>query len=360
MASGGVSGYAAIHSRVRVMYSGLLTPQDGARLRDSADFASLVGLVKNTVYGPYLTGLEDRDLTPKRVSSQIKNRLAAVYLAIIHSSPVYTRALVIQLFRHFEIDNLKALLRGLATGSTWEEVRDVLFPLGSWTVLPAQALIEAGSIEAAIERLSQTPYYQTLSHAMRRYSAEQSLFPLEVALDLNYWHKLWAGVNQLPGGDRAQARRIIGPLVDLTNLMWAIRYRVYYHLSEEEIVNYTLPFGYHIHDEDIRTIAAGGDMLRILERIYPGLPDVEALLEQPERGLPKLELQLQRRLRAQLQSVFSGYPFHIGLPLAFGIINELELQDLTVLMEAKHARMSAEEFAPYLLMDTNLGLDVSH
>jgi len=349
----GVSGYAAIHSRIRVMYSALLTPEDGASLRDAADLQGLVALLKDTPYGPYLTGVEDKDITPKWAIHQIKHRLADVYLTIIHSVPAHTRSLAIQLFRHFEIDNLKAILRGIVTNSTWDQVRDILFPLGSLSVLPAQQMLESGNVEAAIAQLSSTPYYDTLTHALKRYSEEQSLFPLEVALDLNYWHKLWAKANQLPGRDRAEAMRIIGPLVDMTNLMWAIRYRVYYHLSEEEIINYTLPFGYRVRDEDIRSIAAGGDLVRALDRLYPGLGDIETLLQEPERGLPKLELQLQRRIRQQFKAVFTSYPFQIGLPLAFAVLNELELQDLTVLIEAKSAQMPVDKFTPYLLMSTD-------
>jgi V/A-type H+-transporting ATPase subunit C len=348
----GVSGYAAIHSRIRVMYSSLLTPEQGASLRDASDLQGLVSLLKDTPYAQYLTGLEDKDLTPKWVIQQIKHRLAAVYLTIIHSVPAHTRSLVIQLYRHFEIDNLKAILRGIVTNSSWDQVQDILFPLGSLSVLPAQQMLEAGNVEAAIAQLSATPYYDTLNHALKRYSEEQSLFPLEVALDLSYWNKLWAKANQLPGRDRADAMRVIGPLVDLTNLMWAIRYRVYYRLSEEEIINYTLPFGQRVRDEDIRTIAAGGEFVRILDRLYPGLSDIESLVEEPEQGLPKLELQLQRRMRQQFHAFFTSYPFQIGLPLAFTMLNELEVQDLTVLIEAKAAQMPAGRFTPYLLMST--------
>jgi V/A-type H+-transporting ATPase subunit C len=335
------------------MYSTLLTPEQGASLRDTPDLQGLVVLLKNTPYGPYLEGVEDKDITPKWAIHQIKHRLADVYLTIIHSVPAHTRSLVIQLFRHYEIDNLKAILRGIVTNSSWEQVQEILFPLGSFSLLPAQQMLESGNVEAAIAQLSSTPYYDTLNHALKRYSEEHSLFPLEVALDLSYWNKLWAKANQLPGRDRADAMRVIGPLVDMTNLMWAIRYRVYYRLSEEEIINYTLPFGHRVRDEDIRAIAAGGEFVRILDRLYPGLSNIETLLEEPEQGLPKLELQLQRRMRRQLHEVFTSYPFQIGLPLAFAVLNELEVQDLTVLIGAKAAQMPAERFTPYLLMSTD-------
>jgi len=353
-AGGGASGYAAIHSRVRVMYSSLFSAQFETVLCDATDLTALVGLLKDTPYAPYLADLEENNLTPRRVVHQNRHRLSDIYMTIIHAAPAHTRSLLIELFRHFEIDNLKAVLRGILTGSPWEQVQGVLFPLGVLGVLPAEKMLEAGTIEAAVALLSNTPYYDTLTHAMKRYSEEQSLFPLEVALDLNYWRNLWVNTNRLPSQDRTQSLRVIGPLVDMTNVMWALRYRVYHRFSEEEVINYTLPFGYRVRDEDIRAIAAGADIVRVVERLYPGLNEVENLLEEPERGLPKLELQLQRRLIGQLKSIFTGFPFHIGLPLAFLLLNELELQDLTVLIEAKATYMATEEYTPYLLLNTSL------
>jgi vacuolar-type H+-ATPase subunit C/Vma6 len=184
---------------------------------------------------------------------------------------------------------------------------------------------------------------------MRRYSAEQNLFPIEVALDLAYWRRLWAEAKKLTGQDREQATKIIGALLDMNNLMWAIRYRVYHRLSEEEIVNYTLPFGYRVQDSDIRAIAAGSDIAATINRIYPGIPDVNALLENPQTGLPRLEVLLKRQLIKQCLAAFVGNPFHIGIPLAFLVLSDIEVQDLIVLIEAKSSDMPEEEYRPFLL-----------
>ncbi len=350
---GGVTGYAAINSRVRAMYSGLLTGQDWVRLCESADLPGLNEALKGTPYGPYVTGLEERApggaLTPRRAVYEVKRHLADVYTTIIRSVPGEVRALVTQLYRRFEVDNLKAVLRGIVAGASWDQIRFVLFPYGPVTVVPAQAMVESGSVATAVELMRGTPYYETLSYAMSRYTAEQSLFPLEVALDLAYWRELRRQVMQLGVDDRAHALKVVGALMDVTNLMWAIRYRVYHHLSEEEVINYTLPFGYRVRDEDIRAIAAGADIAQVVRRIYPGLRDVDVLLHDPHSGLPELELQLQRHVAEACRAAFSGYPFHIGIPLAFLLLNEFEVQDLTVLIEAKAAHMPAEAYQPHLL-----------
>jgi V/A-type H+-transporting ATPase subunit C len=353
---GGVADYAAISARVRAMYADLLTAQDMIRLSDSPDFLSLFNSLKSTAYGPYLEGLKDKDINPRRVITHIKRKLADSFYSVIQMSPVQTRPLVKQLYRYYEIGNLKAVLRSIMTVSAWnaetghwERVRDVLFPLGASSVLPAQAMVESGSVATAVDLLQGTPYEETLSFAMKRYSAEQNLFPLEVALDLGYWRRLWAEAKKLTGPDREHGVKIIGSLLDMNNLMWAIRYRVYHKLSEEEIVNYTLPFGYRVQDSDIRAIAAGADIASIVTRIYPGIADVNALLENPQTGLPKLEILLKRQLMKQCLAAFVGSPFHIGIPLAFLVMSDLEVQDLIVLIEAKSSNLPEDEYRPFLL-----------
>ena len=356
----GVSDYAAISARVRAMYAELLTPQDMVRLSEAPDFLSLFNVLKGTSYGLYLDGLKDKDINPRRVITQLKRKLSDAFYSVIQMSPVQTRPLVKQLYRYYEIGNLKAVLRGIVTVSAWgteitlwDRVRDVLFPLGSASVLPAQAMIESGSVATAVDLLQGTPYEEALSFAMKRYSAEQNLFPIEVALDLAYWRRLWAETKKLTGADREHGVKIIGSLLDMNNLMWAIRYKVYHKLSEEEIVNYTLPFGYRVQDSDIRAIAAGADIGSIVTRVFPGLTDINTLLENPQTGLPKLEVLLKRQIMKQCLAAFVGSPFHIGIPLAFLVIHDLEVQDLIVLIEAKSSNLPDDEYHPFLLK-TNL------
>ncbi len=354
--AGGVSGYAAINARVRVMYSYLLSGEELARLSQMPDLASLVGALRQTAYGPYLDTLRDKDYTPEAIIYQIKRRLADVYQSVIHVAPPQAHSLLVQLYRYYEVNNLKAILRGIVQGpsrdaerSRWDAVQEVLFPFGPMSVLPAQAMVESGSVASAVELLRGTPYYDTLSFAMRRYNAEQSLFPLEVALDLDYWRKLWTEAHKLLGQDQAAALRIVGSLLDMNNIMWAIRYRVYQGLSEEETINYTLPFGYHVTDEDVRAIAAGADIASIVSRLFPGLHNVNELLDQPKRGLPTLEAELKRQLMQECMAAFVGNPFHVGVPLAYLVLCDLEVEDLTVLIEAKFTNVPADNYRAFLL-----------
>lgn len=349
MSRGGVSAYAAVHARVRAMRASLFDADLWQQLYAAPNFASLIGTLKETAYGPYLDRVDDALLTPRRAVYQIKMHLAHACIMVIRMVPTDVRPLMEQLYRLYEVDNLKAVLRGLAAGDPWDRVLYVLFPMNGYTMLPGQEIVESGSVSDGIDLLRSTPYYATLSHAMERYASEDSLFPLEVAIDLAYWRELWRDVQALKGREREHALRLVGTMLDVNNLMWAIRYRVYYQLSEEEIINYTLPLGYRVHDRDIRTVAAGGDIAALLARIYPDLGDISAYVREPGQ-LSRLEIRLQQRLAAQCNAEFVGYPFHVGIPAAYLLLNELEIQDLTVLIEAKAMQASPDVFLPYLVM----------
>jgi V/A-type H+-transporting ATPase subunit C len=333
------------------MYSTLLTPQIFTNLNESGDLDSLFSILKSTEYGPYLERLKDKELNARRAAFLVRTRLSETYHSIIKNCPEHTQAFLGQFYRYYEVNNLKAVLRGIVTKSTWDRVLFVLFPFGPEGVIPGQAMIEAGNVTQAVELLNGTEYYETLTFAMKRYNVEQSLFPIEVALDLDYWRDLWQAVKTLPKFDQDHAVRIIGSMLDMNNLMWAIRYRVYHHLSEEEVINYTLPFGYHVKDEDIRNIAAGAEIAPIVRRLYPTIQSVDELLQDPHRGLPKLEHLLEQTVAEQCRTAFMGDPFQIGIPLGYLKLFDFEIQDLVVLFEAKAKHVAVDEYKNYLLME---------
>jgi vacuolar-type H+-ATPase subunit C/Vma6 len=124
---------------------------------------------------------------------------------------------------------------------------------------------------------------------------------------------------------------------------------VYHHLSSEEIINYTLPMGYQVKDEDIRAIAAGGDIAQVVKKVYPKLEGLDELFyAQPEAHVGVLERALRRYIVDSCRNAFIGYPFHIGIPLAFLWLNEYEINDLTVLVEAKASHLAPEMFVSML------------
>lgn len=348
--------YAIVHATTRALYAQMLTPQTWSSLIHSPNLDGVISLLAKTAYGPYLE-LERKVLTPRRIVYQIKRHLADAYTKLIRLAPKPRQNLLHLLWQFYEVDNLKAALRGIEAQTPWAHILFLLSPIskhGHLSAADMERMVHSGGVRQAIARLDHTPYYETLSHAIGRYQSEQSLFPLEVALDLDYRRRLWHCIEQLAGDDHKHALRMVGTMLDADNLLWAIRYRVYHHLSEAEIINYTLPGHYQVQDADIRAIAAGEDFVPIIQRLYPKIaqtiPAFNATDDQAQvrEGIRLFEINLQRHIRKLCQAAFIGYPFHIGIPIAYLLLNEQEIRDLIILIEAQASHTPLAIFIPLL------------
>jgi len=343
MGATSVVAYATVQALCRALYADLLTPDLQAALMRAPDLETLLSQLRLTAYAPHLE-IARQLLTPRRIVYQLRQRLGVIYGKLIRFTPEPGRDLILELWRLYEIDNLKAVLRGIASGATWSEVRFLLAPMPHHTALPLDTLLrllETRDMSRAIGRLRGLPYYPLLSQALPQYEARRTLFPLEISLDLGYRRALWRCIARLPNSDRAPAEQLLGALLDADNLLWALRFRLYYHLSEEEIINYTLTEHAQITPDEIRAIARSDDLAGILPHVLRHIPAVQQLtlsqhgtLLPPGTWLPALEQILYAHVREQCRQTFREATFHIGLPLAYLILAEYELHDLTAIIES--------------------------
>lgn len=349
MSRTGVSAYAYVYTRVRGMIGKLLQPAEFYKMSNCPDLPSLLAVLKNTDYAKYLENTKENLPSSRRASYDIHRKLTDSYRTIIKYAPESAQPILDQTFKLYELDNLKAVLRGIEIGEHWETIRYMLFPMQEFQTLPFEEMVKSGSVERAIEYLHASPYYPAAVLALDRFKEENSLFPLEVALDLDYWRKAWDQVNTLPKNERQNTQKLIGLIVDKNNLTWAARYGIYHHLSESEIINYTLPFGYKIDDEIIRSIATGMQLPELVAKAYPSITPLITSKEGIVQKLPLIEVALTRMFLQTCRSVFAGKAFDLSFILAYLFILEIELQDITLLIEAKALGIPPERYNPYLI-----------
>jgi len=344
---GEVFRYANLNARVRALASYLISAEEWRVLLAAEDLQSLVDILKERPYGRDLSFPEEPSLPNLELFfDQTLVREYEKFMALTNGA---VRSLLRELWRRFELDNLKTILRRLAGGrAAWAE--ELLIPLRD-SVLPIPQLQEAGDLQTAADLLSDTIYGPPLASALERYEREKTLFPMEVALDLSYWRRVWKAVQDLRGEDRNWAERLVGSRLDMINITWAFRYRVYYHLSEEEIINYTLPYGYRSDDRVLRTIARGASVQEVILRVWgEEVPEFAGLAAEGVReSLQAFEVALARFLCRLARQAFIGYPFHLGVLLGYLTLKEWEVHDLMALAEAKAAGLPSEEIEAYLV-----------
>ena len=171
-------------------------------------------------------------------------------------------------------------------------------------------------------------------------------------MDIRYYRDIAAAIKKLGASEQSEARRLLGTHLDMLNILWAFRYRVYYGLSAEEIVNYTMWHTFHTDVGLIQTIAMGATPAEVIESIWGfGMVDLNSLDGDTREtdNIPKLEMLLMRYWRRLALSASHGFPFRLGVILAYLIIQELETQDLVRLLEAKAMGWQPEHIKTHLI-----------
>ena len=344
--------YAGANARVKGLQSRLLSAETWKALVSADNLGDAFDLLRASHYASETDAGAGARLSLESVERRLLGRAAANLRKSMAFVSGASRQLLVVWWQHFELENLKAVFRGVNQGMSPDRIQLFLIPLGGYSTLPWDALLHEHSVPGLIERLNKSHYINPLRNAYHMYERDRSLFGLEVALDVRYYRDVAAAINKLGPSERAEARRVLGTYLDILNMLWAFRYRVYYGLSAEEIVNYTLWHTIHTDADLVRTIALGATPGDIVTQIWgPHAVDLSPLQDaraEPEM-LPRLEAALMRYWRGLAAQQTHGYPFRLGAILGYLILEELETQDIVRILEGKMIGWDVERIREHLV-----------
>jgi vacuolar-type H+-ATPase subunit C/Vma6 len=330
--------YAAGNARSRALLARLLGRSGLEALYTYPSSATLVEALQRTPYADVLTGSDHPDL-------QLTGRLTAIGRTLLAWLAGAERNFIHEYLLRYEVENLEIVIRMVHAQLAWERIAPALVPLGEMATIDARELARAPDVPALVSRLAGSRYGAAAYSALHRLP-QAGPFALEVAVELDYYDRLWGATALLRAGDVPRARQLLGGLYDILNLGWIARYRDVWALSPEEILNYTLRQGQGVTLDVRRRLAedrSGGWQHALAQTPYA---DYGVAIE--TQGFDAVSPLLWRRLAMQVQNGLSGYPFHIGVPLGLLILQEIEIRDLRVLLAAKQLEVPPAEVPGHL------------
>ncbi len=347
--------YAAANANVRGRMARLLPATTWQTLLTATDLNGLVTILNRHGYQTVLANLGTGEIAAAPVEKALWGHLVREMQAPLKLLPGKPQKLLGWLWRRFEVDNLKTILRSVDAGVAPDQIRAALIGLGPASGLPWNRLTESTSVSDIIEQLRGSFhgafYARALDQATERYRQARDLFAFEVSLDLAYHRRLLRLLDDLSGRDKGEAQKLVGSRIDSQNLLWAFRYRVYFDLSPEEILNYTLQRRLRVDAEIVREIATGGAIGQMVQRLWSAdLPGLERVTElPPEEALPRLQLSFQRHYYQVAQATRQGYPLHLGTMLAYLILLESDVRDLITIIEGQASGRSPDHIQSFLI-----------
>jgi vacuolar-type H+-ATPase subunit C/Vma6 len=348
----GAFRYSAAAACTRAGLSRLLRQEMWGRLLESSGLGEFRELLSRTGYREAAAAESGNiEETEKRIHA----RLAAAVRLPMTFLQGKARKFFDWLWCRFEIDNLAVLLRAVHHRVRPERIRAALVPLGPQTNVDWQALSRSGSLSTAIERLATSYqgdiYSRVLRQAAGEYGRSGKVFVLEAALYRAYFHRLLYLLDNLSRQDARDAAALVEEMVNGENFIWACRYKVYFGLSPEEILGYTLQRRLRVDAEVIRRIATGASIPGLVEELWAGrLPGLDRLSGLSVRQvLVELELSFRRRQYTLAQGYVQRHPFRLAMILAYRALVESEARDLITLVEAKSSGWPVEKTRSFLI-----------
>jgi len=328
--------YSFVNARVRALLSRLLEEDFWRRrLTQATDFQSLLNILGTTVYKETVSGITGNKEYLLEFERRIKLFDLAIFRKLIQSiAEGPERNLLLLLLQRYEVDELKTALR-LWFGKPAVDPADYLLGQPICSRIDFSQIVAARSLEEIIVLLEETDFDRALRNARNRFQETGSLFVLESTLDIDYYRRLLAAVDNLSSRDRLVAGTLIGLIIDLENINWLLRQRVYYSLGLEEFLEWVIPGGRHITAEDIRRSYTVNGAEQIVKAVSRG--PYEELKKFERQDFHLIESFLYEVLLHQVRKILAGFPFTIGTVLGYLILKQRESKTIVSLARALSA-----------------------
>jgi V/A-type H+-transporting ATPase subunit C len=341
---GAVQKYGFINAKLRARISKILPESLSAEMSRAKSLSEAVELLRSTDFS-VVENVFGQTGDIKSAELELARKEVRLYLELESLTKDEVRSIVFALAERFEVDNLKHALRlwfdSRVRGRSIDAAVGYLLRDRVHRDLALDRIVNAGSLEAAAEALSGTPYGELVARQAAEVARVQSLFPLEIALDHYFYRQLLAAVDGLGTRDREIARRMIGAEIDLANINWLIRFKGFYKLDPERALACAIPEGIWLSPQAVAEAYAMDNPSAVLgelvRRRYPGLASLLTPREATESyaRLVLIERILAEILMLEVRHLLSGYPFTIGILLAYFVLKSAEIRRIKTVLNAK-------------------------
>ena len=341
--AGSLSKYAFINAKLRARISQLLPDEMFGQLAKAPSLDAALALLRDTPFSG-LEGIYASTGDLKLAELDLLKSEIELYRSLRQHLHPNSKQVVDALLCRFEIENLKNAIRvyfdrkirhrSVETSIHYVLHDQVIHPI------PTDLICNAESLDEIAGLCDGTPYARIIQKYAHTVEQEKSLFRMEVGLDLHYYRSLVDAINSLDSRDRTIALRLIGVEIDLQNISWIIRFKKFYDLPLEAILATLIPGGLNLNraiiDELYRAHNVAGVLQGFVEGKYPGL---STLLSAQTSGSTARLMLIQRILdeirRYEVQRIMGGYPFTIGIILAYFVLKGDELKKIRTVLNAK-------------------------
>ena len=251
--------------------------------------------------------------------------------------------LVQWLLVHFELENLKVVLRAYLSKKTLAETEAVMAPAPAWLALPTSRLFDAPDLRRFAAQVPVAEFSEAMLQAIKADKAPDSA-AIETALDAAYCRKLL----QLSGGMDEWVRKLTAFDVDFRSLSFILRSKFNYDRPLSEIEPVIVTSGLYLTPELVERLYAAHDLAQAINMLSR-----EFLSQEKRRGILSLQ-QLDKALLLQqyrlAERCFLESIVAIPAVIAYCYIRRIEFANLVRVTESVRHSLPRADIESRLLL----------
>ena len=359
-----VSTFGFINAKLRGRLSKMIPDETYAQMMDASSLEETVRILASTSYA---TAAQVYQETGDLLMTELEIR--RVEENSLHDAERYARQFTVPavadfmgaILMRFELENLKNALRlwfeRTIRGRSVEAKLPYLVRGSGISGLSLDTLVNTDSAGDLLILTDSTPFASIFREHLPPVATDRSLFSLEVALDRWYYAILLASAKALGSRDRSLARRLIGIEIDTINVNWVVRRQMFYAKKDNGIGVSLISGGLAVNRGTLEEAMTSRHPYRQLTRILDdrsGLPTDdptsgdETSGSSSSRSLAFLEKLLQQQLEYECRRILGGYPFSIGIMLAYFTRVRQESRRIVTIINGKYYEMASGELEALL------------
>jgi len=186
-------------------------------------------------------------------------------------------------------------------------------------------------MEEIILTLMNTPYGAPLSSQRVLFRKTGSLFYFEHALEKDLFSRISQETDKLSMKDKKVVRKLLGIQTDIFNINNILRCKLFFKIPADEINDIIYTNGTYFSPATCFEAYVAKDASEFLNKIsIPKINDFMKNMKQLKMidVAPFLNEILSLLLYKEIQNCLRGYPFTLGIPLAYILLNRFETKQL--------------------------------
>lgn len=336
----------------------LLSRAGYEKLLASPGVPGILVSLRETAYAPFLGSKGNGISDASRIDEALRRNFQETLSRVFSMSAGECREGVRLLLEIWEVQAIKTVLRGKASGRSAEEILAATVPTGLHGEAALAEMCRMPNVQAVVDLLAtwRDPWSRPLSRAVKEYREPRDLFVLETALDRYRAGQAASRLREIPRPRREEEDALslfLALAVDVANIATAVK-AVEERISPADAGRYFLPGGRTCKRRDFDGILSSNSVPDALERAARSL-FAKTLRDIPAAppGIPVLaavERRLERALIRAMRWQMRRDPLGWGQPAGYLLDKACEIRNVRMIVRGRQAGLPDQDIKDLLIL----------